>query len=126
MLGLKQEEIIAKKVLFFPFERPADESRLSDDLRLAKEQTLIPFYKERLPESDEVEVETATQRATEVSAGGFPVAIDCYCANVKWKKHFYTRREFAFNHTANSASDISPAASPSMRTAASASVAWKR
>ena len=61
MLGLKQEEIITKKVLFFPFERPADESRLLDDLRLAKEQTLIPFYNERLPESDEVEVLTSTE-----------------------------------------------------------------
>ena len=36
----------------------------------------------------------------------------------------FARREFAFNHAAYSASDISPAASASVRTAASASLAW--
>ena len=56
MLGLSAGELVSKKVLFFPFERPSNKSRLSDDLQLAKEQMLVPLYANHLPKSDEVEV----------------------------------------------------------------------
>ncbi|MCX6927551.1 MAG: tetratricopeptide repeat protein, partial [Verrucomicrobia bacterium] len=55
MLGLAADQIVAKRVLFFPFERRDDPLKLSNDLQLAKAQSLIPLYLGRLPESDEVE-----------------------------------------------------------------------
>jgi tetratricopeptide (TPR) repeat protein len=59
MLGHTADDLIRKRVLFFPFERAAPEERLLNDLKLTKEQTLIPLYKERLPDSDDVEVVTS-------------------------------------------------------------------
>lgn len=49
------------------------------------------------------------------------------CKSSYWSsRQRHARREFSFNHAANSFSDISPAARASVCTAASASVAWKQ
>jgi len=56
MLGLSADELVSKKVLFFPCDRPANETRLSEDLQLGKELMFIPFYAKHLPKSDEVDV----------------------------------------------------------------------
>lgn len=56
MLGHSGDELIEKKTLFFPFDRSIAEERLLNDLRLAKEQLLVPVYRGRLPESEDVEV----------------------------------------------------------------------
>lgn len=56
MLGHPVDELITKKVLFFPLERSVPEERLLNDLRVAKEQALIPVYPEHLPDSEDVEV----------------------------------------------------------------------
>lgn len=54
MLDLSEKEIISRKVLFFPVERANAPSRLLNDLRIAKEQRLIPVYSQRLPVAEEV------------------------------------------------------------------------
>lgn len=56
MLGHSANDLIAKKMLFVPYERPVPQERLVDDLRLAKEQGLIPVYPGHLPRSDDVDV----------------------------------------------------------------------
>ena len=55
MLGLSPDQLAARRVFFFPFERRDESAKLSNDLQLAKEHSLIPLYVECLPESEEVE-----------------------------------------------------------------------
>jgi tetratricopeptide (TPR) repeat protein len=55
MLDLSEKEILSRKVLFFPVERANAHSRLLNDLRIAKDQRLIPVYYQRLPVSEEVD-----------------------------------------------------------------------
>jgi hypothetical protein len=55
MFGQTADALIAKKVAFFPWDRSSTESRLADDLTLAKEQSLIPLYAGHLPETKDVE-----------------------------------------------------------------------
>jgi tetratricopeptide (TPR) repeat protein len=56
MLGHSVDELVSKKVFFFPVEQSVLDERLLNDLRLAKEQGLIPLYRDRLPDSEDVEV----------------------------------------------------------------------
>jgi tetratricopeptide (TPR) repeat protein len=58
MFGQTVEDLVAKRIVFFPWNRSSKDSRLADDLSLAKEQSLIPLYAESLPGAEDVE-ETA-------------------------------------------------------------------
>jgi len=59
MLGRSVDELMAKKVLFYPYQPSLVEERLLDDLRLAKEQSLILVYPTGIPVSGDVELATA-------------------------------------------------------------------
>jgi tetratricopeptide (TPR) repeat protein len=55
MLNHSAEIILEKKMLFMPVERADAESRVLEDLRISREQGLIPIFSDRLQTSDEIE-----------------------------------------------------------------------
>lgn len=56
MMDRTSEELIRRRVLFFPYERHRADDKCLADLELATDLGLLPVYPSCIPQSDEVEV----------------------------------------------------------------------
>jgi hypothetical protein len=56
MMDRTSEELIRRRVMFFPYERHRAEDKCLDDLELSTDLGLLPVYANRIPQSNDVEV----------------------------------------------------------------------